>query len=120
MKNFPKTISGLGKKVKESKVSLKTSSQSMDKEKSEAARRPAEVEKESIKHLKDDMNITKPPVVEELEFKRIVITDKEKVSLVSDSLKGNDVLDIATTNGATKVDTYNEVISHNAVHVSSV
>lgn len=121
VKNLPKTFSGLGKKVKESKTNLKVSNQSLDKEKAETTRRVTETEKEAVKYLKDDITVIKP-TTDEMEFKRIerIITDKEKVSLVSDSLKANDVIDSVASNGATKGDSYNEVLAHNAVHVSSV
>lgn len=121
VKNLPKTISGLGKKVKESKVGQKTSTQFLEKEKMEK-KNEKDGDKETVKYLKEDVAVSIQPG-DEIEFKRIdriITADKDKVSLVSDSLKANDVLDSVASNGATKIDSYSEVISHNAVHVSSV
>lgn len=125
VKNLPKTISGLGKKVKETKAGLiKTATQNSEKEKEkerekiEATKKLIEAEKDAVKY---DMSVIKTSSSEEIEFKRIdrIITDNEKVSLVSDSLKANDVLDAVATNGATKVDSYSDTMN-NTVHVSSV
>lgn len=119
VKNLPKTISGLGKKVKESKVGLKSSTQSLEKEKSESTKRNADMEKD-MKYFKEENLNSKPPA-EEMEYKNLIVVDKEKVSLVSDSIKThNDVLDSVASSGTPKIDSYNEIISHNAVHVSSV
>lgn len=119
VKNLPKTISGLGKKVKESKSGVKPSTQP-EKDKIEITKKLIEAEKEAVKYLKDDMSVIKTSSSDEIEFKRIerIIADNEKVSLVSDSLKTNDVLDSTAINGATKIDSYNEINS--TVHVSSV
>lgn len=118
VKNFPKTISGLGKKVKESKAGLKSVTQSSDKDKdkdkADSARRSLELEKEAVKYLKDDL-AKQQGIGDDLEFKRIVTTDNEKVSLVSDSIKTSE--DGVTENGATNL---NDTLAHKAIHVSSV
>lgn len=120
VKNLPKTFSGLGKKVKESKVISKTPTQPTDKDKGDGIRKSIELEKEAVKYLKDDITSNKQQsIVEDLEFKRIAGTDTEKVSLVSDSIKANSE-DNSTGNGATIIESYNENMTHNAIHVSSV
>lgn len=125
VKNFPKTISGLGKKVKEAKgiAALKPSAQ-LDKEKADVAKKIIEVEKEAVKYLKDDVGVILTSASDDIEFKRIdrIIAEKEKVSLVSDSLKASDVLDSVASNGAAKAkgDAYTEVMNNTALHVSSV
>lgn len=122
VKNLPKTFSGLGKKVKESKASVKPSVQNVDKDRGEK-KNEREIDKDTVKYSKEDGAISIPSGDDIIEFKRIdriITNEKDKVSLVSDSLKGSDVLDSVASNGATKIDTYNEVISHSAVHVSSV
>lgn len=120
VKNLPKTFSGLGKKVKESKVISKTPTQPTDKDKGDGIRKSIELEKEAVKYLKDDITSNKQQsMVEDLEFKRIAGADTEKVSLVSDSIKANSE-DNSTGNGATIIDSYNENMTHNAIHVSSV
>lgn len=118
VKNFPKTISGLGKKVKETKAGLKSVTQSSDKDKdkdkADNARRSIEIEKEAVKYLKDDL-AKQQGIGDDLDFKRIVTTDNEKVSLVSDSIKTSE--EGVTENGATNL---NDTLAHNAIHVSSV